>query len=205
MASEDGGSVTRWITAVKRGDEEAVQSLWDRYFDRLAKLARAKLGISRQGGVEDEEDAVVDAFDSFCRGAVNGRFPRLTDRVDLWKLLGLITVRKALDQRTRRKAARRGGGLPGRGWSPRGAGAHGSGDDLDQILDREPPPDLAAMLAEEYRQRLAALEDEQLRRIAIWRMEGYTEDEIAQRLGCTRRTVARRLELIRLRWLEADS
>jgi DNA-binding CsgD family transcriptional regulator len=32
-------------------------------------------------------------------------------------------------------------------------------------------------------------------------MEGYTNDEIATRLGCARRTVARQLDLIRRIWL----
>jgi DNA-binding CsgD family transcriptional regulator len=35
-------------------------------------------------------------------------------------------------------------------------------------------------------------------------MEGYTNDEIAERLGCARRTVARRLELIRKIWLASS-
>ncbi|WP_246196367.1 ECF-type sigma factor [Aquisphaera giovannonii] len=47
---------------------------------------------------------------------------------------------------------------------------------------------------------LGRLGDDQLRRIALDRMEGYTTDEIAERLGCARRTVARRLDLICQIW-----
>ena len=57
------------------------------------------------------------------------------------------------------------------------------------------------MAAEESTRLLEALGDESLRQVALWRMEGYTTDEIAERLGCARRTVARRLELIRTLWL----
>ena len=56
------------------------------------------------------------------------------------------------------------------------------------------------MVAEEYRRLLDELGDEALRRVATWRMEGYRNDEIAERLGCARRTVARRLDLIRKIW-----
>ena len=47
---------------------------------------------------------------------------------------------------------------------------------------------------------LERLGNSTLQLIAVWRMEGYTTDEIATRLGCTRRTVARKLELIRDAW-----
>ena len=40
------------------------------------------------------------------------------------------------------------------------------------------------MVAEETRRLLARLEDDQLRQIALDRMEGYTTEEIAERLGC---------------------
>jgi DNA-directed RNA polymerase specialized sigma24 family protein len=58
------------------------------------------------------------------------------------------------------------------------------------------------MVAEEYANLLEALDDDGLRRVAAWRMEGFTTDEIAARLDCARRTVARRLELIRRIWGE---
>jgi len=71
---------------------------------------------------------------------------------------------------------------------------------LAQLVAQEPTPEFAAMVAEETRRLLGRLEDEQLRQIALDRMEGYTTDEIAERLGCARRTVARRLDLIRQLW-----
>ena len=66
----------------------------------------------------DEEDVALSAFDSFFRSAEQGRFPRLSDRDDLWQILVLVTTRKAVDLRTyegrdkrdwRRVAARSGG------------------------------------------------------------------------------------------------
>jgi RNA polymerase sigma factor (sigma-70 family) len=71
---------------------------------------------------------------------------------------------------------------------------------IGEIADRQPTPEFAAEFAEEYHRLFEALRDEDLRQIAVWRLEGYTRDEIAARLGCARQTVARRLELIRTLW-----
>jgi ECF sigma factor len=108
MGSQGEGSVTRWIGDLKSGGDSAAQRLWERYFERLVRLARNKLQTTRRPRtVEDEEDAALSAFDSFCRGVDRGRFPRLADRDDLWRLLVVLTMRKALDQIERQGAARR--------------------------------------------------------------------------------------------------
>src|SRR5215212_3505935 len=102
-------SVTLWIGRLKAGEREATRHLWERYFHRLVGLARARLrGAAWR--VADEEDVALSAFDSFIRGAEEGRFPRLDDRDDLWKLLLTITVRKAADLRQARGRLKRGGG-----------------------------------------------------------------------------------------------
>src|SRR5438552_14213398 len=107
MPSE--GSVTRWVTALKGGDAAAAQPLWERYYRRLVGLAREKLRTARRRAA-DEEDVVQSAFHSFFRGVARGRFPQLGDRDNLWRLLVVITARKALDQLAHDHARRRGGG-----------------------------------------------------------------------------------------------
>jgi hypothetical protein len=105
------GSVTHWIHELRVGNHQAAQRLWEGYFQRLVELARTKLR-KRRWGVADEEDVALNAFDSFCRGAKQGRFLQLADRDDLWQLLVMITCRKAADlveQECRRK---RSGGKP---------------------------------------------------------------------------------------------
>jgi DNA-directed RNA polymerase specialized sigma24 family protein len=199
----DDGSVTRWIDGVRLGDPDAAQALWERYFQRLVRLARTRLARCA-GADEDEEDAALSAFDSFCAGLARGGFPRLADREDLWRLLVVITARKAAAQLDRRRAKKRGGSWLRAGLSEcANAGNDLAEDDrLSQLVSREPTPEFAAILAEEFRRLLEGLGDDQLRRIALERMEGYTCDEIAERLGCARRTVARRLDLIRQLWTE---
>jgi DNA-directed RNA polymerase specialized sigma24 family protein len=56
------------------------------------------------------------------------------------------------------------------------------------------------MVAEEFCRRIDALGDETLRRMALQRMEGYTNEEIAARHACSPRTVANKLKLIRMKW-----
>jgi DNA-directed RNA polymerase specialized sigma24 family protein len=195
--------MTRWIGELKAGDRAAAQPLWERYYARLVSLARARLrGTSRRGAEADEEDAALSAFDSFCAGAERGRFPQLADRNDLWRLLVVITARKAGAQVQRRRRAKRGGDRVFAEADLDAAGSTVGLGGLDQLVGPEPTPEFAAMVAEEYRRLLETLGDDTLRQVALARLEGYSSDEIAGRLGCARRTVARRLDLIRKIWLE---
>ena len=207
MMAEPDGSITRWLGDLRGGDLDAAQPLWERYFSRLVILARAKLVSRRHTRAEaDEEDAALSAFNSFCAGVADGKFPQLVDREDLWRILMTITVRKAYAQMQRQKRLKRGGGKVVEEAALRAPGSDGRFDassaaGLEMIAGNEPTPEFAAIVAEEYRRLLDGLEDEGLRQVAIRRMEGYTCDEIAAELGCARRTVARRLDLIRKTWL----
>src|SRR4051812_38496320 len=102
---DDHGSVTLWLGALRAGDLDAAQPLWERYFARLVRLARARLHATPRADA-DEEDAALSAFDSFCDGAARGRLPRLADRDELWRLLVVLTARKAAAQARRRRRLR---------------------------------------------------------------------------------------------------
>jgi DNA-directed RNA polymerase specialized sigma24 family protein len=204
MSVDEGGSVTCWLGNLKDGDLAAAQPLWERYFTRLVGVARGKLQkMRRTSAGEDEEDAALSAFNSFCGGIARGRFPQLADRDDLWKLLVVITARKAMAQAQREARKKRGGG---RVVDEAVLFGPGSGDDgslagLERIAGDGPTPEFAAMMAEECERLLASLDDDSLRQVALSRMEGYTNDEIADQLGVARRTIARRLDLIRKTWM----
>jgi DNA-directed RNA polymerase specialized sigma24 family protein len=64
----------------------------------------------------------------------------------------------------------------------------------------EANPDLAAEMKYECCRLLGRLGDKTLRSVAIWKMEGYTNAEIARRLGCVEQTVERKLQRIRRHW-----
>jgi DNA-directed RNA polymerase specialized sigma24 family protein len=170
--------------------------LWERYFHRLVGLARHKLrGAPRCAA--DEEDVALSAFDSFCRHAADGRFPELLDRDGLWRLLMTLTARKAARQlRDARRHKRGGAAVVVSGV----AAENGEEGLLDQVMCREPSPETAAELAEEYRRLLNLLGDKDLEAIAVARMEGQGVEEIATRVGYAPRSVKRKLRLIRDIW-----
>jgi DNA-directed RNA polymerase specialized sigma24 family protein len=168
------GSVSRWIDALRAGDRAAAQHLWNRYFRELVVLASAKLRAAPRRAA-DEEDVALSAFDTFCRRAAQGRFPDLVDRDGLWRLLMVITARKAAHLIRDAGRQKRGGS--------ESAAADSEDGLLDQVLSREPNPEFAAEVADECQRLLRKLTDPGLESIALWRMEGYTVDEIAGRLG----------------------
>lgn len=190
--SADEGSITRCLGLIRSGDRAAAQPLWERYFGRLVALAKGKLRVAPRGD-DGAEDVALSAFDSFYRRAERGQFPKLQDRDDLWQLLYVLTVRKAVNL------------LHHQGRQSRGGGRVRTLSDLEDLsaggfLDPEPTPHIAAILAEECRIRLDALSDPTLRQVAIWRLEGYSNAEIAVRLDCVEGTVERKLRRIREIW-----
>jgi DNA-directed RNA polymerase specialized sigma24 family protein len=186
------GSITHCIQLLKAGDEAAAQKLWERYFQRLVGLARTRLpGSARRAA--DEEDVALSAFESFYQRAARGLFPRLDDREDLWQLLVVITVRKAIDLVNYENRPTRGSGRVLAlselvELSPEG------------IVGSEPTPELAAQIVEQCIQLCDRLGSDTLRAVARWKLEGYTNHEIAAKLGCVTQTVERKLRAIRQLW-----
>jgi DNA-directed RNA polymerase specialized sigma24 family protein len=189
-------SVSYWLQGLKGGDPQAAAALWEQYCDRLVRLARRKLRHSSRR-VADEEDIALSAFNSLCLGAREGRFPGLADRGSLWGLLVFITAQKAADWIAHERRQKRGGGKV-RGNSALVGGTLGSGEaDFDCFLANSPGPETLTILASEYERLLNQLGNDTLRQIAELRVQGHTVDEIADKLDMARRTVHRKLHLIR--------
>ena len=195
-ASATPGSVTALVERIKAGDHEAVRLLWQRYYPRLVGLARKKLQ-GMPGRAADEEDAALSAFNSFCRRAEQGQFPDLKDRDGLWALLVVLTARKAADLIKHEHRQKRGGGRVQGDSALRPAGDDSGAVGFDSLACDEPSPEEAALLAEEVESLLGRLREPALRQVAVWKLEGYTNAEIAQMQGCSLPTVERRLAIIR--------
>jgi len=182
------GSVTQWLGRLQAGDVAGAQPLWERYYQRLVGLARKKLRGNKPP-LGDEQDIALSAFQSFCQAAEQGRFPQLADRKDLWQILVMLTARKASALVKHEGRQKRGGGAA-------------VTDDLEQIIGSEASPEFAAQMAEDFQVLLYKLEDEDLRQLALLKLEGWTNAEIATKLQCVARTVERKLSLIRQIWME---
>jgi RNA polymerase sigma factor (sigma-70 family) len=203
MSAEDPGSVTHWIDGFKAGQPDAADALWQRYYERVISVARQRLKRPPQQAVEDAEDAALSAIHSLFAGVAQGRFERLSDRVDLWQLLVAITVKKALSQRQRHGRLKRGGHHVIRGQTAvENVDEDHQDNALALALSKEPDPESVAIIQDQFQNLLDSLPDPTLRQIALWRMDGLSNAEIARKLGCVVRTVERKIERIRLIWEE---
>jgi DNA-directed RNA polymerase specialized sigma24 family protein len=190
-------SDTTLVNLLKAGDRgAAAQEIWQRYFHRLAALARTKLSRGARR-VADEEDVALSVLDSFFRGVEKGRFPRLDDRQDLWQILVLLTERKAVNRFRRYGAAKRGGQVA---QEPVVSGDASAPNILEQLRGAEPDPEVVALFNDECRRLFAALPEPQLQVVALLRMEGFTCMEIGQKLGRAQRSIERKLRVIRGIW-----
>ena len=189
-------SVTRWIEGAKNGDEEATQALWNHYHKQIIGFARKKLPDGRRR-VADEEDVALSVFKSFFLAARAGRFPELRDREGLWKLLIKMTARKAVDfKRYEGRIRRR---VLGESVLET-PGSDDQGEGLAQFDGGEPTPEFVVLMADQCRWLMEKLGDQQLRDVTMAKLEGLRNEEIADRLGCSQRTIQRQLHLIRKKW-----
>lgn len=199
-ASREASDVTGMIQRVRTGDEAAAQELWNRYSEQIVEVARRSLkDASRR--VQDEEDVAVIAFKSLLAGMTAGRFPELDHRDQLWRLLVVITTRKAAAVIEKDHRQKRGGGHV-RGDSAVMSREHEGSvlGGFDQLESEKVRPDIATVMADQTQQLLASLPDETAQRIAALKIEGFTHQEIADKLDINTRTVERRLKQIRELW-----
>ena len=203
---EPDDPVTELIGLLRQDDpavrDMAASLIWQRYFRDLLDLARKNLD-RRVRHRMDEEDVVLSMFQSFCARQGRGEFD-LADRDELWRLLVTITLRKARNaardhHRDRRDIARE-----------RTLSATADDDQscpgwaLELMDASTPSPGEAAVLSEALERRLASLADPELRKIALARLEGFTNREIADQLDCTERSIERKLGRIRSKWTSYD-
>jgi len=186
------GSVSRLIPDLLEGDRQAMQKLWERYFQPLVRLARSRSRRARR--IAGSEDIALEAFLEFCaclaRPDAGQRFPHLQTREQVWKLLACFTVRTAFDhnqkQARREKIVRGESALGDEGFAP--------------FTSPEVAPEFALAVTE----LLDQLHDNSLRIVALRKMEGFTVPEIARQLDCSPSTVERKLRAIRSLWKSAE-
>jgi DNA-directed RNA polymerase specialized sigma24 family protein len=192
--SQGSHSVTWLIDRLREEDPQAAEQIWRRYFERLLPLARSRIGGLARHAV-DAEDVLVSVFDRFFRAAKDNRFSRLHDRDDLWQILLVLTERKVADHYRAAAAQKRGGN------APRDERAR-SVDDLRELADQDPGPEFIAIFNESLARALRRLGEPTTREVALLRMEGFENREIAARLQIGLSSVERKLRVIREVWRE---
>lgn len=195
--SEGKDEVTIWLQAFQQGSPAAATKIWQHFFDRLVRYADRNLGgVPRRES--DEEDLALSALHDLHRGALAGQFPDLGSRDDLWKILVTITSRKAGKRIRRMLAAKRGGGQI-RGESIFGDPNENRGS-MDEVVEAVAIQGVAEDLSLECQELLDRLKDEDLQKIAIMKLQGFANEEIAAELKCTVRAIERKLARIRVLW-----
>ncbi|TWU28948.1 ECF-type sigma factor [Novipirellula artificiosorum] len=190
--SDSSDNVNRCLRAVEEGDQSATTELWEYVYPRLLAYARQKLP-SHLRRVLDEEDVALSAFKSFCAGATRGSLGEITGEDELWKLLFCISSRKARSYVREQSRQKRGGGKV--------SGESVFGDISNRGLEQVPDSrGTLAQFSADCQHLMDSLEDDILQTIALLRIEGYSVDEIATRIEFSRRSVERRLNLIRQIW-----
>jgi len=189
------GSVTRLIQQLQGDGQQATGELWRRYFERLLPVARARLRALPNPAV-DEEDVLLSVFDRFFRAALEGRFAELKDRNDLWQILLMLIEREVANQYRHARARKRGGGevnIAAEAAPPALA-------PVQSVPDQQPGPELVTIFNDCLGAVVQRLGDPHTRDIALLRLEGYTNQEIAHRLNLSLASVERKLRLIREVW-----
>lgn len=175
------------LSRCRLGDDSAAQAIFDRYVERLHALARRRLS-QRLSSRVDPEDIVQSVFRTFFGRLKEGQF-KINDQDDLCKLLVRITVHKTLRQVAFHRADKR---------NPHSeVGQTDSGQArLLELLDREPTPEETAAFLDQLEHFLSRLRPQE-REILEMRMQGFSNEEIAKKLGIYDRKIRRIVERVR--------
>jgi RNA polymerase sigma factor (sigma-70 family) len=176
--------MTDLIARLRDRDETAAAEVHGRFVRRLVALACRQFEPWVRAKA-DHEDVVQSVFQSFFARCQRGEFA-FDDWDALWNLLALITVRKCRRRRAALRAGRRDAAREVPAWSRPDEGR----DPVIDALDRDPTPAEAAMLAEVLRSWLHGLAPRE-RAVVELGLQGFSNPEIAERLGRTERTVRR--------------
>ncbi|MDR2441625.1 MAG: LuxR C-terminal-related transcriptional regulator [Planctomycetaceae bacterium] len=195
------------LDGIQNQNKESFEQFWNLHFDRLTALARRKMTQVNKR-VSDEEDIAISAIHSFYTGLAEQRFHSIQGNNELWKILATIVCRKISKQQRDQLTQKRGGGHI-RGESIFVAGPAANNDEskqtgLGNVAGNTLTPYFEIEFLDTCEKLYNILEDETMRNIARLIMEGFSIDEIAEELGCVRRTVERKLKKIREKWQQQE-
>ena len=196
---DDSERLTVWIQRLREGDAEAAEVVWNQCFDQLVRYARKRLQ-SLPSREADAEDIALSAIDTLVRRIGNGQFSKLADRQDLWRVLYDVTRKRVAREYRRHLAEKRGAG------KVHGESVFGSPNDADsggglagEVDAGQEFADVLATCCSDLFEALREQPDgEGLVEVTRHRLSGYTVQEVADRLQIAKRSVERRLVVVKL-------
>jgi RNA polymerase sigma factor (sigma-70 family) len=177
------------IVGLRAGEPEATRLFCQQYGPLLEDLADKNLppGLRRRVGTDD---VAQSACRTFLRRVNLGQF-HLEDSTSLWRLLCAITLTKVREQTRFHMAQRR--GLQ----QEQALAADGSSSSEGDfgLAARGPTPAEAAEFADQF-QRLISTLDEEEQQVLDLKLQDCTNEQVAERLGCSERTARRILKRV---------
>lgn len=167
------------VVLVRDGDEQAAETLYDRYARRVLGLVQSKLG-AQLGSMTEPEDIVQSVFRSVFRGMQSGNYDAPPGKT-LWNLLAVIAVSKLADQANHHSAQCRD--------ASRNVSLDITADNHANAID-ESSVDFFEVCMQESLDILRPLH----RQILSLRIQGHSVNEIRDITGRSRRTVERSLQ-----------
>ena len=193
---KDIGSVSHWLRDIKAGDDNAVDAIWQRYYERVVHFAIRKMKINPDQAVDGEDIAQL-ALHRFCLNVTSGRYPNLDDREQLWDLLAVFTLNRIRKHLRACNTIKRSGTVVSFLKFPR----------AQALIDLR-APEAPTIMKDMVKYWLDRLDEEdptgELRQIAVWSMEEISGSEIARILKRRKSYVLQRIRLIRLLWEECE-
>ena len=199
-----GSQVTMWLRKLESGDAKSASDLYQHFCSRLQLLVKGQIPTHVRA-TYDQDDVAVSAFHSLFLGIRERRY-QFGNREDFWRLLMVIAERKIAkriryETRDKRDVRRRMANSVFLRLSPDQQDDENAG--VKSLPGYEPSPEFATEVAETCENLLASLPDDSCRKIALLMLENYTAEQVAKKLGCSRRTVQRKLLVIRRTWQDA--
>ncbi|RPI88679.1 MAG: sigma-70 family RNA polymerase sigma factor [Planctomycetaceae bacterium] len=177
LASDGLSSTDRsLLLRIRGGDEQAAVDLYERYAQRILGLVRNQMA-SHLRARHEPEDIVQSVFKSIFRGIQSGVYSA-PGSGSLWSLISVVAVHKVRKTATRQAASRR---------DDRRTTSLDGVDD-SQLLATHSPEMYELMI----REILESLADPE-RQVVVLRLQGFTVEEVSDRVSLSRRSVERLL------------
>lgn len=186
MVPEEEARWSQVIHGLRQGEPEVARQFCAQYGAALHRLAEKHLPRPMQRRV-GAEDIVQSVCRTFFRRAGDGEF-QLDDSAGLWRLLCAITLTKVREQ-TRFHLRKK------RGLDQEAAPLPTSADSGFSFspADPDPTPAELAEFTDQFQKLIAGLDEEE-RQVVDLKLQDCTNDEVAERMGCSERTVRRILK-----------